>query len=127
MELVHTVEAPQPGGHYSQAVIQGDLVFVSGLLPITPNGAVDHTTSFEDQVECVLGHAEKILAKAGSSLSNVVKTAVYVADMAEWSSFDKIYARHFGDHKPARVVLGVAALHHGFKIEIDLIAQRQSI
>ena len=122
MQLIETTKAAIPLGHYSQAVICSDLIFVSGILPIEPGEKPDSSRSFEEQVDCVLRNASEILQEAKSNLSKVVKVTVYVTDVDNWSEFDRIYAGRFGAHKPARAVAPVSSLHHGFNVEIDLIA-----
>ena len=113
IELIETPAAAAPGGHYSQAAVAGDLVFVSGLLP------------FELQAECVLRSAAAILEAAGSDLAHVVKATVYIADIAQWGAFNRIFAAHFGAHRPARAVVPVPCLHHGFAVEMELVAVRR--
>lgn len=119
---VHTAKAATPSGHYSQATIHGDLAFVSGILPIEPDGSHNSTCPFSDQANCVLRNATVILQAAGCGFSDVVKTTVYVTDIASWAEFDSVYAEFFGDHRPARAVVPVPVLHHGFSIEMELIA-----
>jgi reactive intermediate/imine deaminase len=122
MQKVETRDAALPMGHYSQAVVTGDLVFVSGILPIEPETTPEPSKSFQDQVDCVLRNAEAILLAAGTSMSNVVKVTVYVTDIENWKEFDQLYAAAFGTHKPARAVAPVPNLHHGFDVEMELIA-----
>lgn len=125
IELIETPAAAAPGGHYSQAAVAGDLVFVSGLLPVEPGAAPDATRPFEEQAECVLRSAAAILDAAGSDLAHVVKATVYIADIAQWGAFNRIFAAHFGAHRPARAVVPVPCLHHGFAVEMELVAVRR--
>jgi reactive intermediate/imine deaminase len=122
MELVQSPELPAPAGHYSQAVIARGLVFVSGVLPalatVDPAGA-----SFDDQCASVFEQCEKVLRAAGCTLADVVQCTAYIADVAQWPAFNAAYARVFGAHKPARAVVPVPALHHGFLVEVQLVAE----
>ncbi|MFD1158709.1 RidA family protein [Roseovarius aestuarii] len=122
MKKIETREAALPLGHYSQAIVSGDLVFVSGVLPIEPGAELDSSRSFKEQAECVLRNAAAILKEAGANLSNVVKATVYVTNIENWKDFDQAYAAAFGEHKPARAVAPVPNLHHGFDVEMELIA-----
>ena len=122
MQQIKTTKAAIPLGHYAQAVVSGNLVFVSGILPIKPYCKPDSPINFEDQVNRVLHNAIEILHEADCKLSNVVKVTVYITDVEKWSDFDRIYANTFGSHKPARAVAPVTCLHHGYDVEIDLIA-----
>lgn len=122
MQIIHTSQAAPPAGHYAQAVVTGDLVFLSGILPIEADGSIDASEPFHVQAERVLHHAAAILKEAGTDLANVVKVAVYVTDIGDWTAFNEIYTAVFGTHTPARTVVPVPTLHHGFGVEIDLIA-----
>lgn len=122
MQVIHTSQAAPPAGHYSQAVISGDLVFLSGILPTEIDGTINSSEPFHVQAERVLHHAAAILNEAGTNFSNVVKVTVYVTDIGDWPVFNEIYAAVFGTHTPARTVVPVSALHHDFGVEIDLIA-----
>jgi 2-iminobutanoate/2-iminopropanoate deaminase len=123
LKPVLTANAAPPGGHYSQAMIFNDLVFVSGILPIEPDGLTEPERDFASQAGCVLRNAAAILAAAKSSFADVVKTTVYITDISHWGEFNAIYAEHFGAHKPARAVVPVPTLHHGFLLEVEFIAK----
>ncbi len=124
IETILTEDAPIPAGHYAQAVVYGDLIFVSGQLPMDPQqGTVAHET-IEGQAEQALDNLEAILKQAGSDLGHVLKTTVYVADMGAWGRVNEVYARRFGAHRPARAVIPAGTLHHGYQIEIEAIAVR---
>ena len=122
MKLVSTLGAPTARGHYSQAVVHGGLVYVAGQLPIVPGEPERQLTAFEDQAHRVLDNVAAILAEAGSGLDLVVKSTVYIADIAHWPAFNVIYAEKMGGHRPARTVVPVAQLHYGFLVEMDAIA-----
>ena len=122
MKKILTKNAPEPGGHYSQATVHNDTVYVSGLLPIVPGQPPDPMMPFEDQVRLVLRHLGEILAEAGSSLQMVLKVSIFISDMSNWANVNEVYKNFFGDHKPARIVVPVKELHFGYGIEIDAIA-----
>lgn len=113
-----------PGGHYSHAVIAGGLVFVSGQLPITPAGDKLNQASFDDQTRQVLSNVAAALAAAGTGIAQLVQVRVYVTDIGHWPAFNAIYAEWAGDSRPARAVVPVPLLHHGFLIEVEAIAMQ---
>lgn len=114
--------APAPGGHYSQAVIHNGIIYVSGQLPINPFTGEKVTGSIEDQTSQILDNLKVILKDAGSDMSKVIKTTVYVSDISLWATVNEVYAKHFGSHKPARAVVPTRNLHYGFLVEIEAIA-----
>ena len=111
-----------PGGHYSHAVVHGGVVYVSGQLPIGPDGPLPPGSTFEQQARQVLANVRAAVEGAGSDLSRVLKCTVYVSDVADWPVFNRLYAEMFGDHKPARAVVPVLPLHYGYRVEMDAIA-----
>jgi 2-iminobutanoate/2-iminopropanoate deaminase len=125
VELIDSPELPAPAGHYSQAAASGALVFVSGILPA--RGAVPLEASFEDQCASVFAQAEKVLRAAGCGLPNVVQCTAYIAGVEHWPAFNAVYADVFGAHKPARAVVPVPALHYGWLVEVQLVAERTPI
>jgi reactive intermediate/imine deaminase len=122
MKLVSTPAAPLARGHYSQAVVHEGIVYVAGQLPIVPGEADRRIDDFESQAEQVLSNVFAILAAAGSAPDRILKATVYIADASHWPAFNAIYARRLGEHKPARTVVPVAALHYGYLVEMDVIA-----
>ncbi len=122
MKSTFTENAPQPAGHYSQAMITDKLVFVSGQLPIHPDSG-EIGPSIEEQTKQVLDNLENILVDSGSSLGKVVKTTVYISDISLWGKVNEIYALRFGTHKPARAVVPTRELHFGCLIEIEAVAE----
>ena len=122
MKSIFTKTAPKPAGHYSQAVVHGDTVFVSGQLPIDPRTGENCTGSIEEQAELVLSNLAEILRAANSDTDHVIKTTVYVSDIGLWSRVNHVYAEFFGEHRPARAVVPTRDLHFGFQIEIEAIA-----
>ncbi len=123
-EVILTEDAPIPAGHYSQAIVYRDLVFVSGQLPVDPRQGSAVQATIEAQAEQALDNLEAILRQAGSDLNHVLKTTVYISDIEAWSRVNEVYARRFGAHKPARAVIPVGPLHDGYQIEIEAIAVR---
>ena len=123
MELVHSENAPAPVGPYSQAVAHAGFVFASGQIPLDPRTGSLVPGEIEAQTERVIANLAAVLEAAGSSLARVVKTTVYVTDLALFARINAVYARHFtGPVPPARATVQVAALPLGAAIEIDVIA-----
>ncbi len=122
MDFILTPDAPQPAGHYSQAVVHNGLVFVAGQLAIEPHTGERKTGSIEEQTEQALKNVAAILQAAGSDLTKVLKTTVYISDIELWGQVNAVYAQFFGEHRPARAVIPVGNLHYGFLIEIEAIA-----
>ena len=125
IQTIETPNAPLPAGHYVQASVWNDLIFVSGQLPINPVTKQMITGPIDAQSRQVLENVKAILEAAGSDLSHVLKTTVYIADIALWDQVNAIYADFFGDHKPARAVVPTNKLHYGFLIEIEAVAVRK--
>jgi 2-iminobutanoate/2-iminopropanoate deaminase len=120
---VQTDRAPAPVGPYSQAVATGRWVFASGQIPLGPDGVLVQG-DIEAQTEQVLTNLAAVLEAAGGSLANVVKTTVYLIDLAEFPRMNETYARHFtGDPAPARATVAVSALPLGARVEIDAVAR----
>ena len=122
MKAISTPHAPQPGGHYSQAIVHDGLIFVAGQLPIDPRTDEKRVGTIEEQTEQVFKNISEILKAAGSDLSLVLKTTVYVSDLELWGRVNTVYARIFGEHRPARAIVPVKALHFGYQIEVEAIA-----
>ena len=122
IKTIHTSDAPTPAGHYSQATVYGGLIYVAGQLPIDAQTGEKKLGSIEEQTEQVLRNISEILKAADSDLSRVLRMTIYVADISLWSSVNRVYAELMGEHRPARAVVPVKELHHGFLIEIEAIA-----
>ena len=122
--VVRTEAAPAPfqGAPYSQAIKAGGLVFVSGQLALEPGHAEIVGSTIQEQTEQVLTNIEAILTEAGSGLDRLVKTTVFLADLADFQAMNEVYAERFGSHKPARSTIGVGGLPRGAKVEIECIA-----
>jgi 2-iminobutanoate/2-iminopropanoate deaminase len=124
MEFVRTDKAPLPAGHYSQAVVHGNLVFVAGQLPIVPGSKEHRPGTPAEQMEQALRNVGAILEAAGTSLSRTLQMTIYVSDIAIWSEINAAYARIMGEHRPARAVVPVGPLHYGYCVEVQAIAAR---
>jgi len=111
-----------PGGHYSHAVTANGFVFVSGELPIAPDGSKLNDKPFEQQAQQVLDNVALALQGAGSSIDKLTQVRVYVTDINNWPAFNTLYAKWTGNAKPARCVVPVPQLHYGFLIEIEAVA-----
>ncbi|GAB3892543.1 RidA family protein [Spirosoma agri] len=122
MVFIDTPNAPKPGGHYSQAVVHGDVIYISGILPITPSGEKLTNATYTEQTEQILKNLDAILLAAGSTREKVLKVTVYIADMNAWGTVNQVYRQFFGDHRPARSVVPVLPLHYGFGIELEAVA-----
>ena len=124
MQQIQTPDAPIPAGHYSQAVVHDGLVFVAGQVPADPADRTRPPGSIEEQTERTLRNVEAILRAAGSGLDRVLQMTVYVTDIELWAPVNATYARVMGDHRPARAIVPVKELNHGYQIEIQAIAAR---
>jgi len=122
MKIIQTNNALIPAGHYSQAVVHNDMVYISGQLSVDPETGEKVFGSIEEQLTVVLGNIKLILEEANSSIDKVIKVTIYIPDVSLWGQVDKIYADFFGSHKPARVVVPTRKLHYGLGIEVDVIA-----
>jgi 2-iminobutanoate/2-iminopropanoate deaminase len=122
IEKITTPNAPVPGGHYTQAIAANGFAFISGQLPIVPGTGERIAGSIEEQTLRVLENIKVITEASGSDLSRIVKVNVYIADIGLWDKVNTVYAEFFGSHKPARAIVPVKELHHGFKIEMDAVA-----
>jgi 2-iminobutanoate/2-iminopropanoate deaminase len=124
MEYVHTEKAPRAIGPYSQAVIAGDTIYTAGQIALDPETMELSGGDVASQTDRVLRNLAAVLEAAGSSLRHVVRTTVYLIDMADFPAMNEVYSRHFGDHRPARSTVAVAALPKGARVEIDAVALR---
>ncbi len=120
MKFITTDNAPPAGGHYSQAVEANGFLFVAGQLPIKPGGGIPD--GIEAQTRQAIANVAGILRAAGSDLSRVVNTTLYVADIELWPAVNRIYAEMFGAHRPARTVAVSPQLHYGALLEVQAIA-----
>ena len=120
--VVNTVEAPSPIGPYNQAVLAGEWLFVSGQIAINPFSGELNLTTIEEETIQVMENLKAILSEANTSFSNVVKTTIFLSDMAFFSKVNEIYGSYFTGDYPARETLAVKALPKNVNVEISLIA-----
>ena len=123
--VVRTEAAPAPfqGAPYSQAIKAGGLVFVSGQLALEPGHAEIVGSTIHEQTEQVLTNLEAILNEAGSGLDRLVKTTVFLVDLADFPGMNEVYAKRVGETPPARATVEVSALPSGALLEIEAIAE----
>ncbi len=122
MNYVHTDKAPAAIGPYSQAIKVGDMVFTSGQIALKTDGTF-LDGDVKEQAELVLQNLSEVLKKAGASLQSVVKTTIFLANMDDFVAINEVYAKAFGDHKPARSTVAVKTLPKNALIEIEAIAK----
>lgn len=121
---IQTALAPKAIGPYSQAIDLGDLVFVSGQIPLDPKTMEVVGDSIEDQTTQVMKNLEAILAEANLTFTNVVKFTIYLTDLADFDTINQTYAQFLTEPYPARATIEVSKLPKNVKVEIDLIAKR---
>jgi 2-iminobutanoate/2-iminopropanoate deaminase len=124
-DVVATPKAPSAIGPYSQAIAVGDHVFTAGQIALDPATMQLVGDGVAEQTERVLRNLAAVLEAAGTGLDRVIKTTVFLADMADFPAMNEVYARHFGDHKPARSTVQAAGLPKGARVEIEAIALRR--
>ena len=120
--VVATDAAPKAIGPYSQGITTDGLVFTAGQVALDAKSGELVGTTTAQQTEQVLKNLQAVLTAAGTNLGNVVKTTVYLADMADFAQMNEVYAKHFGTHKPARSTVQAAGLPKAARVEIDVIA-----
>jgi len=120
-QVILTSKAPAPVGPYSQAIRAGNLIFVSGQLPIDPATGV-MANGIADQTRATLRNVQSVLEAAGATLADVVKTTVFMKDLAEFPAMNQVFATFFTEQPPARATVEVARLPKDARVEIDAIA-----
>lgn len=123
MDKVHTKNAPEAIGPYSQAVVSGGFVFTSGQIPINPDTGNIEATNISEQTEQVCKNLKAVLEAAGTSPEKVVKTTCFLQNIDDFSQFNEVYAKYFTG-KPARSCVAVAALPKGVLVEVEAIAEK---
>lgn len=123
MQAIHTEKAPKAIGPYSQAIKVGNLVFASGQVPIVPATGEFVEGGIKEQTRQSLTNAKAILEEAGTSLSKVVKTTVYLSDMANFAAMNEVYAEFFTRPYPARSAVAVKTLPKNALVEVECIAE----
>ncbi len=122
IQFVATDLAPKAIGPYSQATIAKGFIYSAGQIAFNPATMEVVGGGIREQTERVLANLKAVLEGAGSGLSSVVKTTVFLVDMADFTAMNEVYAQAFGDHKPARSTVAVSALPRGVRVEIEVIA-----
>ena len=123
MEMIATDKAPAALGPYSQAIRANGMIYCSGQIPINPASGTVAAKTIEEQTTQSITNLKNVLEKAGSSLSKVVKTTVFIKDMNDFAALNKVYADLFGDTRPARSCVEVARLPKDVLVEIECIAE----
>jgi len=126
MEFIQTGRAPRAVGSYSQAVKVGNFLFISGQIAINPETGKLEGETVEEQTKRVLLNIKAILEAAGHSITEVVKTTIYLTDIGDFQRVNQLYGEFFGDHKPARATVEVSKLPMGANIEIEVVAYKES-
>jgi len=124
--IILTANAPAPIGPYSQAVSIGDLVFLSGQIPLDPATGNLVDEDIETATERVLENIRAVLGAIGLGFSQVVKTTVFMRDLSQFPRMNAVYARYFPENPPARSTVQAAALPKGVSVEIEVIAHRSA-
>lgn len=124
LKIVSTKGAPEAIGPYSQAIIAGDLVYTAGQIPLDKETLEVVPGGVAEQTEQVFANLIAVLEEAGSSLGKVIKTTVFLSDMALFGEMNEVYARHFGSHRPARSTVAVRELPMKVLVEIEVVAAR---
>jgi 2-iminobutanoate/2-iminopropanoate deaminase len=121
-EVILSLDAPKPVSAYSQAIKDGSLLFLAGQIPLDPVSGQLVTGDIAAETDRIIENMRAVLSAAGASLSNVVKTTVYLTSMADFAAFNQAYSRHFSNQPPARTTVAVSALPLGARVEIEAIA-----
>lgn len=114
-----------PGGHYAHGTVANGFVFVSGQLPITPQGEKLVGASFSQQAQQVLQNVAAVLEASGSGIARLVQVRVYLDDVDNWPEFNRIYAEWAGSSQPSRAIVPTGRLHYGLKVEVEAVALQQ--
>lgn len=122
LKRIETADAPAAIGPYSQGIIVNGMLYTAGQIPLDPKSMELVQGGIEEQTHQVMKNLAAILSAAGTSLQNVVKTTVFLQDMGEFTAMNKVYAEHFGEHKPARSTVQAARLPRDVKVEIEVVA-----
>jgi 2-iminobutanoate/2-iminopropanoate deaminase len=123
VKFIAADDAPKAIGPYSQAVAEGGFLFTSGQVPLDPKTGELVAGGIEAATERVFDNLEAVLRKSGLTFADVVKATVFLARMDDFAAMNGVYAKRFGEHRPARSTVAVAALPRGAAVEIDLVAK----
>lgn len=122
LQAISTDKAPAAIGPYSQAVRFGNMLFCSGQIPLDPASGEIVVGGISDQTERVMNNIAAVLTVAGVGFDDVIKTTIYLVDMADFAAVNEVYGKCFSSHKPARSTVAVKALPRGALVEIEVIA-----
>lgn len=123
-EIINTSNAPAPIGPYNQAVMAGNMLFISGQICIDPATGNLKNKDIQDETHQVMQNLKSILAEAGMTFNNVVKTTIFITDMHQFSEINEVYGKYFEGNFPARETVQVSALPKFVNVEISMIAMR---
>jgi 2-iminobutanoate/2-iminopropanoate deaminase len=123
-QTIATPDAPKAIGPYSQGIVVNGLLYSAGQIALDPATMEIVAGGVAEQTERVMLNLGAVLAAAGMGFGNVVKTTVFLVDMAEFAAMNEVYARHFGDHRPARSTVAVAGLPRNVRVEIEVVAAK---
>jgi 2-iminobutanoate/2-iminopropanoate deaminase len=126
MRIIETQNAAAAIGPYSQGISIGNFVFTSGQIPVDPATGQIHGNDIAEQADTALRNLAAVLEAGGASLQTVVKTTCFLSDMSNFAAFNDVYARHFGNAKPARSCVAVRELPKGVLVEVEAIAVTES-
>ncbi len=121
-KIIKTDNAPAPIGPYNQAVQYGDMLFISGQVPIDPKTGNVVQGDIKAETRMVMENLKAILSEAGMGFSNVLKTSIFLMDMGQFGHVNEVYGSYFSDYAPARETVQVAGLPKGVNVEISMIA-----
>ncbi len=121
MTEIRCAEAPPPGGHYAQAILHRDTLYVSGQLGVTSETPDAENVGIAEQVTFALQNIAAIAGVVGANVDDIIRCTVYVADITHWNEANRAYAAFFGAHRPARSIVPCGPLHYGALIEIEAV------
>ena|SRR5882672_1311857 len=124
LQVVSTERGPKAIGPYSQAIVAGDFIYTAGQIALDPASMEVVAGGIREQTTRVLANLQAVLEAAGVDLSRVVKTTVFLIDMADFPAMNEVYTQAFGAHKPARSTVAVSGLPRGVRVEIEVVAAR---
>jgi len=124
MQSIRTDDAPKAIGPYSQGIAYKDLLFLSGQIGLDPKTGAIESSTIEGQTRQVMSNIQAVLAAVGSDLSRVLKVTVFLSDIQEFATFNKVYGEFFGELPPARSTAQVSKLPRDAKVEVEVIACR---
>lgn len=123
VRYLHTADAPEAIGPYSQATVAGGFLFTAGQIALDPVTMQVADGDVSAQAEQVMKNLNAVLSNAGASWGEVVKTTIFLADMADFAKVNEVYAKHLGNSRPARSTVAVAGLPRGVRVEIECVAK----